>query len=336
MNLSTELSDINYKSKDGDIKKEEVGAFLKLHYMREHPALSFGPLKRQLLLGKIQKQGQFAGNYFSSTSKIETNLGSSETIREAFILKDNFFKFWFIGFVEGGGSFIINKDGSLEFRFTQSSEDAQILFYIKKALNFGIVRIKNKNRNTHCFRVKDKEGLLKIISVFNGNIFFDYKKKQFELWLNAFNSKYKENILYLDNFTKPNLNNSWLCGFTDAEGCFTISIINSNKPGISGLVKISYILTQKGDFHQMNYIADMLNGKLHYLKDYDGYNLTVNTTKLSLIVNYFSTYPLKTKKNVVYYNWLKAYKLVKYKKHLTDEGFNLIKRYKKNLNKLDK
>nr|YP_010218789.1 hypothetical protein LK370_mgp034 [Morchella brunnea]UBU98596.1 hypothetical protein [Morchella brunnea] len=32
------------------------------------------------------------------------DLGSSETTREAFILKDNIFKFWLIGFVEGDGS----------------------------------------------------------------------------------------------------------------------------------------------------------------------------------------------------------------------------------------
>jgi hypothetical protein len=62
-------------------------AFLKLRYMREHPGLILGPLKRYFLLGKIQEQGQSAGNYFS------TDLGSSETTREAFIYKDNVFKY---------------------------------------------------------------------------------------------------------------------------------------------------------------------------------------------------------------------------------------------------
>ena len=48
--------------------------------MREHPVLSLGPLKFNLL-GKIPDEGQFAGNLFN------LNLSSSETIREAFILK---------------------------------------------------------------------------------------------------------------------------------------------------------------------------------------------------------------------------------------------------------
>jgi hypothetical protein len=60
-------------------------AFLKLHYMREHPVLSLGPLKFNLF-GKIQDEGQFAGNLFN------LNLSSSETTREAFILKDDLFK----------------------------------------------------------------------------------------------------------------------------------------------------------------------------------------------------------------------------------------------------
>jgi len=63
-------------------------AFLKLHYMREHPALILGPLKRYFLLGKIQEQGQSAGNLL--LEKPSYNNGSSETTREAFILNDKF------------------------------------------------------------------------------------------------------------------------------------------------------------------------------------------------------------------------------------------------------
>jgi hypothetical protein len=52
-------------------------ALLKLHYMREHPGKSLGPLKFSLF-GKIQDEGQSAGNSTAS---------SSETTREAFISK---------------------------------------------------------------------------------------------------------------------------------------------------------------------------------------------------------------------------------------------------------
>lgn len=71
------------------------------------------------MLGKIQEQGQSAGNLsILFTSSLIEDQGSSETIREAFILKDNLFKFWLIGFTEKDGSFIINKNGYLEFKLT--------------------------------------------------------------------------------------------------------------------------------------------------------------------------------------------------------------------------
>ena len=78
-------------------------AFLKLHYMREHPVLSLGPL-RYSLFGKIQDEGQSAGNL---------NRSSSETTCEVFKLMNDKFRLWFIGFVEGDGCFIINKYGYL-------------------------------------------------------------------------------------------------------------------------------------------------------------------------------------------------------------------------------
>jgi hypothetical protein len=65
--------------------------------MREYPALILGPLKRLILLGKIQEQGQSAGNFIKSNYSYNgynyKNLGSSETTREVFIFKNDLFKF---------------------------------------------------------------------------------------------------------------------------------------------------------------------------------------------------------------------------------------------------
>ena len=222
-------------------------AFLKFHYMREHPASLLGPLSRYILFGKIQEQGQFAGNLIN-------NIGSSETTRVIFVLKDSFFKNWFVGFSEGDGSFIVNKDGCLEFRITQSSLDAQILFYIKKNIGFGSVRKQYVKSNTHCFRVRDKENLYKIICIFNGSLFLDSRNEQFKLWLNAYNKTYNEQILWIRSKNSPTLKDGWLSGFTDAQGCFT-STINTGILGKTSLVRLRYVLSQKGNLHQMNHFS---------------------------------------------------------------------------------
>jgi hypothetical protein len=95
----------------------------------------------------------------------------------------------------------------LEFKITQPSLDAQVLFFIKKNLGFGVVRIQDKKNKTHCFKVTDKEGLFKIISIFNGNIFMKTKNTQFKLFISAYNKIYKQNIVYINNNYKPDLSN---------------------------------------------------------------------------------------------------------------------------------
>jgi hypothetical protein len=52
---------------------------------------------------------------------------------------------------------------------------------IKKELGFGVARVQDSSNNTHCYRVRDKKNILKLISIFNGNIFLETKKEQFKL-----------------------------------------------------------------------------------------------------------------------------------------------------------
>jgi len=303
-------------------------AFLKLHYMRGYPALMSWSTINLFNLGKIQEQGQSAGNLL--LENFSYNNGSSETTREAFILKDKF-KWWFIGFSEGDGSFILNKNGYLEFKITQSSIDAQILFLIKKELGFGSTVIQDKRNKTHHYRVRDKKNILKLISIFNGNIITKAKKYQFKLWLDGFNVKYNMSINHIESSSKPNLNNSWLSGFTDAEGCFTSSVLKNSKTG-NTIVTVRYVLSQKNDLEFSNYVADLLNGYTTYLKSYDGYNVTVNFSRLSKIIAYLEKHPLKTKKLIYYHKWMKVFNLVKNKEHLNTEGLKKIKILVKDIN----
>lgn len=308
-------------------------ALLKLHYMREHPVINSWSSVHLMNFGKIQEEGQSAGNFVSEADK-----GSSETTREVVKLDENF-KWWFIGFAEGDGSFILNKNGSLEFKVTQSSVDAQILFYIKKQLGFGSVSLQDKNNKTHHFRVRDKKNILKIIQIFNGNILTKYKLNQFKLWVEGFNKIYKMDILCLDQEEgalskhKLNLDSAWLSGFTDAEGCFTSSVLTSKITG-KIIVTVRYVVSQKDDIEFSKNLANMLNGYITHVKSYNGYNTVVNHGKLNKIIRYLHKYPLKTKKLISYHRWLKIYWLVKNKKHFTPEGLIVIKFIAKTINKI--
>jgi hypothetical protein len=47
--------------------------------------------------------------------------------------------------------------------------------------------------------------------------------------VNAYNKKYNCDIKVIESKFFPSLNNGWISGFTDAEGCFTFSIIKAQK-----------------------------------------------------------------------------------------------------------
>jgi hypothetical protein len=66
------------------------------------------------------------------------------------------------------------------FKVTQSSVDAQVLFSLNKELGFGYVTVQSNFPPTHQYRVRDKDNLLKIIKIFNGNLITKNKKLQFK------------------------------------------------------------------------------------------------------------------------------------------------------------
>lgn len=260
--------------------------------------------------------------------------GSSETLREALKLNDDFLS-WFIGFTEGDGCFCLTgKRGYLEFKITQSSSDAQVLFYIKKQLGFGSVSIQDKKNKTHHYRVRDKENLIKLINIFNGYILTEKKNIQFKHWLDCFNNRYQTQIDYIPNVNKIYLdiyNNGWLSGFTDSEGCFTSSSVKRNETYTQ--IFVHYILSQKGEKELMYSLNYLLKGTIHFLKSYEGYNVRVTLLKLKPIIIYFKQFPLRTKKHISFLTWLKIYNLVIEKKHFTPEGLITIESLIKKLNK---
>lgn len=213
-------------------------------------------------------------------------------------------------------------------------------FILKKSLGFGVVRPQDSVSNTHCYRVRDQKGIFTLITIFNRwGVFFTKKSGfQFYTWVNAFNHIYKRNLLNhtLCSCIEKNLslNDAWLSGFTDGEGCFTVTVCKekSTKTGSYTQVQVRYIVSQKGERELMQKVALLVNGKIHYLGSYDGFNMVVNLTKFSTIINYLNKYQLKTKKLISYKKWSLVYFLVVSKKHLLPAYTEKIKKLAKSIN----
>ena len=84
-------------------------------------------------------------------------------------------------------------------------------------------------------------------------------------------------------------------GFTDAEGCFTASVIESEDRK-NPYIQVRFIISQKDDKELLENIAILFKGKVHYIKSYNGYNMVVSLTNLHNTLTYFKNNKLLTKK----------------------------------------
>jgi LAGLIDADG endonuclease len=222
---------------------------------------------------------------------------------------------WFIGFSEGEGSFILAKRGDLSFVVTQSSSDLNILNYIKTNLGFGTIYIQSIKQKTHRFIIQDLKSIYLICLLFNGNMVFPTRNARFIIFLSflnerLFKSKLKLNpIVPIVTCILPSLNDAWLAGRSDGEGCFTVSLLSN-----SYAFRIRYILTQKGESNK--YVLEKiihLFGKNENNKNIGSVvphhidnifecriNGLINCIK---ILPYFDKFNLKTKKEKSYLNW---------------------------------
>ena len=290
---------------------------------------------------------QSAGNLSFMTSSLlavkstETDKSSSETTRETSFnfcefrsisgknsekISDNWLT-WFIGFSEGDGAFLTGKDKRLIFVVTQ--KETAILNHIYETMGIGRVRTYG---NFSRYRVDDKKGILVLISLFNGNLVLDKRKVQVKKWLDTLN------IVEKNYKVLPILNNSWLSGFIDAEGCFNVTLFKRKSMALGYQVKLRFMIDQKDSLDNMLFIKDQLNlfltnrnlkkgvmGTMHRIE-------SNSFVKVPLIIDYINRFRLKTKKQESFNKWVTVYELVRNKAHITEDGLYEIRKLSKQVN----
>jgi len=225
---------------------------------------------------------------------------------------------WLVGFTEGEGSFIVNNRGDLAFVITQATNDKQILEYIKEVLGFG--KVIPQSAITSRYVTQNKREIDIIISIFNGNIILPSRQQKFAIFIEGFNiwaikGKIRLDPVELKNrFILPTLNNAWLAGFTDGEGCFTCSI--HDKKGFS----FNFNISQKweSNIKILEYFCTLFKGgivsKHHQENTYEFRIGGLNNCKE--VFPYFDNYTLYTKKSLSYILWKDVYNDLINKYHL--------------------
>ena len=295
------------------------------------------------ILQKCYASGKGVNNYSTIKTKIE-----QEEFKEFYekyeILFPNNKKIskdwlhWFIGFSEGDGSFIVDSRNNLQFVITQ--KDFKVLEMIYETLKFG--RVIKQGKFTYRFIVEQKKLIELIVLLFNGNMILPSRINRFKNFLEVHNKKaikgkiILSHIDFIDSKNEISLNNAWLSGFTDAEGCFTVSI--KSRTGFA----IRFILSQKHE-ENLTFFSKLIllfqTGIIENHFHHNNYSYVVsglkNCSKL-LESNYFEKFNLKTNKMLSYLLWKDLFFNLLNKDHLNPnlrkELFNKSKLINKNNN----
>nr|YP_010835612.1 hypothetical protein NQY40_pgp031 [Ulva meridionalis]WFS80080.1 hypothetical protein [Ulva meridionalis] len=302
------------------------------------------------------------------------NCGSSETIRKAPKFSFNlFYKYghakhmprieesfleWFIGFFEGDGSFSVdsNKNTKRRLYLTISQKEKTIIEKIAYTFGFGYVYYFKKNDNLYWqWRISSKKGLEQITLLFFGNLVLAKRQTQFLKWVKIgksqglFNYKFNTNLIWGSTVS---LNNAWLSGFIDAEGCFYANFSVKKLFGPNKIIKpkfyqsfsLKQTISNENDIKLFNYILLLFesNSKVYicYPTNKTKYlSIQLSSQKSQkLLINYIFNYKLKTIKHISFLRWWRIYLLKTKKKelfiseNLSEKSIKKIKRLVKQIN----
>ena len=235
-------------------------------------------------------------------------------------------------------------------------------------LGFGVVKyysptsitqaqgIRRKNSNGfYRLVVSDITNIFSLALNFNGNLVLHHRINQLSSWVNILKDKNlwvatqhgdSQNV---SQGLRPTLEDSWLSGFTDAEGCFNVNI-TARTDTISGFrIRPRFLLDQKDAYDTLSSIRNLfgfgrvtLRGKTNNV-----YRYSIDSFKsLMLVRDYFISFPLKTKKSKSFEHRLlpvtlalargryaqEVYNMCLKKEHLTVDGLKKVREITKNIN----
>lgn len=137
--------------------------------------------------------------------------------------------------------------------------------------------------------------------------------------------------------SQKDISNSWLAGFTSAEGCFSVKAIKSKAYKAGYNVKLVFQLTQhERDISLMEAIIKKLGcGRIIIRSNVSWVDIEV--VKLSdiynIIIPLFKENPIRGVKAYDFKDFVKVANLMNNKEHLTIKGVETIKQIKENMNR---
>ena len=256
------------------------------------------------------------------------------------------FSTYLAGLIEGDGSIIVPKrERSIKSKLNYPSiqitfdlRDFPLAQVIQQKLRCGSLSRK-KGVNAYILTISNFEGIILVVSLINGYMRTPKNISLLNLidWLN---NRFNINIEKKDLDSSVINSNSWLSGFIDADGHFSVrTTISSTYPKI----ECKFELTQRQIDHnkQSNYlflnrIANLLKTtvkEIRVTKPKPEYRVrTVNMEGNLILMEYLDRFPLFSSKFLNYNDWVKVLNYFKLKIHTKSDSIKEIIKIKSNMN----
>lgn len=300
--------------------------------------------------------------------------GSSETTRETPFNFDLFYKYghahhisripesfleWFIGFYEGDGSIYSTQTSyskkRLSFQITQ--KDQQFIQQLRDTFGYG--NINKEIRKTGVYwkwTLESKETIEKIAYLLYGNLIWPNRQIQYIKWIQIgqnqglFSKIPLKELTFISSNKSISLQNAWLSGFIDAEGCFyahlkEMNSLKSGKPTVKLSQKMTLTQIMKTPNQSERIIFDKLlnlfqiKGTIYIFQNQVNNNFygrieirTIQDQKR--LIQYLQNYKLKSQKYIAYRRWWRVWLRRTEKIHLTEKGLKRLRRLIHNINQV--
>jgi len=273
------------------------------------------------------------------------NLNNLDKLKSHNNIKPNFSSY-LAGLIEGDGSIIVPKTerslkGKLNYpsiQITFDLRDLPLAIIIQQKLGHGSLQRK-KGVNAYILTINNFEGIILIVNIINGYMRTP-KIISFHRLIDWLNYRFKLNIEKLsidNNFIDSN---SWLSGFIDADGHFSVrTTISSIYPKIECKFELSQRQVdhnKQSNYSFLNIIANYLNTvvkSIRITKPKPEYRVRTTNLKGNLIlISYLDKFPLFSSKRLNYNDWIKVLSYFKVKEHTKPESIKEIIEIKLKMN----
>jgi hypothetical protein len=229
------------------------------------------------------------------------------------ILEEKEFLEWFVGFAEGDGSWgADSKIRPTKATFVINQKDPKVLHKIKKQLGFGSVTgpYETKTGSSYYrYSVVAQKQTEQLIHIFNGKLVLKKTKEQFKEYVKVYNSSHtisqtSRSVEFKDQVVLPTLEDGWLSGFFDAEGCFSGSVRKDWSK-----IAITLSLVQKGENEVFQHLKAILGGSLNF-QEKSGSISRLKIQSISdreRLIQYFHKFPLRSIKNISFCRFKKIH-----------------------------